>query len=89
MYLRGERDSSSVRRNAIMNYKLGRSHADPVHSFYICITLFISTRVRRRVFTRKQTIHGFGENAMIRYALDSSHTDRVVFVRRNVEQRFC
>ena len=47
-YLRGDRDSSLVRRIAIMNYALGRSHADLVHSFYICMSLFISTCVRRR-----------------------------------------
>ncbi len=39
--LRGERDSSSIRRNAIMSYALGRSDADPVHSFYIYIYIYI------------------------------------------------
>ncbi len=41
MCLRGERDSSSIRRNAILNYALGRSHADSLHSFYIYVSIYI------------------------------------------------
>ena len=43
-------------------------------SLFVCLYLYL--HVSEDV--RKETLHGFGENALIRYALDSSHTVRVV-----------